>query len=353
MSMKHRLVIVGFGGMGRWHYENITSRIEEIEVVGAYDIRPEVEADVIKAGLKWYSTLEEVLADTTIDVITIATPNDVHKSIAVKCLRHGKNVVCEKPVTMNAKELEEVIAVRDETGKLFSVHQNRRWDKDYAIIRKIVEQNTIGKVCMIENRVQGSRQAMHGWRAFKPNGGGMLLDWGVHLIDQLMWMIDAPVTSVYADLQSIYSEEVDDNFKLMMKFENGVSAIVEVATNCFINQCRWHVIGEDGTAIVEDWDCTGKIVKLNDEETMVWEDTIVYTEAGPTRTMAPRPSEGTLTLPLPEVKTDWTDYYRNIVDVLDEKAELIVKAEECLRVMNVIDAIFKSSEKNTSIECHI
>lgn len=353
MSIKHKLVIIGFGGMGRWHYENITQRIEAVEVVGAYDIRSEVEADVLEAGLKWYSTLEEVLADTTVDMVTIATPNDVHKEIAVKCLRHGKNVISEKPVTMNAKELEEVIAVRNETGKLFSVHQNRRWDKDYAIVRKIIEQNTIGKVCMIENRVQGSRQAMHGWRAFKRNGGGMLLDWGVHLIDQLMWMIEAPVTSVYADLQSIYSEEVDDNLKLMMKFENGVSAIVEVATNCFINQSRWHMIGEEGTAVIEDWSCKGKIVKLNDEETMEWADTIVYTEAGPTRTMAPRPSETTVTLPLPEVVTDWTDYYRNIVDVLDGKAELIVKPEECLRVMKVIDAIFESSEKNKSIECHI
>lgn len=351
--MKHRLVIIGFGGMGTWHYENITKRIEEIEVVGCYDIRPEVEEAVLAARLRWYSSLEEVLNDGTIDLVTIATPNDVHKDIAIKCLRSGKNVICEKPVTMNAAELEELIAVRDETGKLFSVHQNRRWDKDYVIVRKIVEQNTIGKVCMIENRVQGSRQAMHGWRAFKRNGGGMLLDWGVHLIDQLLWMIDAPVVSVYADLQSIYSEEVDDNLKLMLKFENGVSAIVEVATNCFINQCRWHMIGEEGTAAIEDWSCKGKIVKLNTEEAMEWADTIVYTEAGPTRTMAPRPSESTLTLPLPEVETDWTDYYKNIVGVLEGSAALIVKPEECLRVMKVIDAIFESADKNESVSCCI
>lgn len=351
--MKHRLVIIGFGGMGTWHYENITKRIEDIEVVGAYDIRLEVEENVKVAGLKWYKSLDEVLEDESIDLVAIATPNDVHKEIAIKCLRKGKNVVSEKPVTMNAKELEELIAVRDETGKLFSVHQNRRWDKDYAIVRKIVEDNTIGKVCMIENRVQGSRQAMHGWRAFKRNGGGMLLDWGVHLIDQLLWMVEAPVIGVYADLQSIYSEEVDDNLKVMLKFGNGVSAIVEVATNCFINQCRWHMIGEEGTAVVEDWSCTGKIVKLNSEEAMEWADTIVYTEAGPTRTMAPRPSETTITLPLPEVQTEWTDYYKNIVGVLEGKEELIVKPEECLRVMHVIDAIFKSAEKNTSIECCI
>ena len=351
--MKYRLVIIGFGGMGTWHYENITQKIEEIEVVGAYDIRPEVEISVKEAGLKWYKSLDEVLKDESIDIVTIATPNDVHKELAIKCLRQGKNVICEKPVTMNAKELEEVIAVRNETGKVFSVHQNRRWDKDYAIVRKVIEEDTIGKVCMIENRVQGSRQAMHGWRAFKHNGGGMLLDWGVHLIDQLLWMIKSPVIGVYADLQSIYSEEVDDNLKVMLKFEEGVSALVEVTTNCFINQCRWHMIGEEGTAIVEDWGCTGKVVKLKGEGKMEWADTIVYTEAGPTRTMAPRPSETTQTLPLPDVQTEWGDYYKNIVSVIEGKAELLVKPEECLRVMRVIDAIFESAEKNSSVECCI
>ena len=77
--MKHRLVIIGFGGMGTWHYENITKRIEDIEVVGAYDIRLEVEENVKAAGLKWYKSLDEVLEDESIDLVTIATPNDVHK----------------------------------------------------------------------------------------------------------------------------------------------------------------------------------------------------------------------------------------------------------------------------------
>ena len=351
--MQHKLAIIGFGGMGNWHWENISQRIEDIEVVGAYDIRPEVEETIQKVGLRVYQTLEEVLGDEEIDIVTIATPNNFHKELVTQCLRYGKNVICEKPVTMNAKELEELIAVRDETGKLFSVHQNRRWDKDFVTIRKIMEEGSIGAFHMIESKVQGSRQAMHGWRAFKENGGGMLLDWGVHLLDQLLYMMPSPVVGVYADLQSIYSEEVDDNIKVMLRFENGLSAIMEVATNCFINGARWHVIGEEGTAVVEDWSCNGKIVKLNSETEMEWADTIVYTEAGPTRTMAPRPSETTLTLPLPEVSTHWTDYYKNIIDVLDNRAELLVKPEECLRVMKLIDAIFESSASKKSVECSI
>lgn len=351
--MGYKLAIVGLGGMGGWHYENVTKRIDDIEVIGAYDIREEVHPHIKELGLKCYSSLEELVNDKEVDIVTIATPNDVHKDIAITCMRHGKNVVCEKPVTMNAQELEEIIEVQKETGKLFSVHQNRRWDKDYVIIKKIVEENTIGKPCMIENRVQGSRQAMHGWRAYKINGGGMLLDWGVHLVDQLLCMIDAPVVDVYSDLHSIYSEEVDDNLKVMLKFANGVSALIEVATNCFINQSRWHIIGEEGTAVISDWSCNGQIVKLNTEEKMEWADAIVYTEAGPTRTMAPRPSETTINLSLPEVTSDWTDYYKNIVGVLDGKEKLIVKPEECLRAMKVIDAIFESCAKKASVSCNI
>ena len=139
----------------------------------------------------------------------------------------------------------------------------------------------------------------------------------------------------------------------MFRFEDGTSGLVEVATNCFINQSRWHLTGEEGTAIIKDWSCEGEIVKLDNDTPMEWADQIVYTEAGPTRTMAPRPSETTLNLPLPEVKTDWTDYYKNIVGVLNGTAELIVKPEECLRVMEVIDVIFASARDGVSKKCRI
>ncbi|MGL4344004.1 MAG: Gfo/Idh/MocA family protein, partial [Cellulosilyticaceae bacterium] len=352
-KMAYNLAIIGYGGMGEWHYKNVSERIADITVVGAYDIREEVHSKIADEGLRVYQTLEELLEDESVDIVTIATPNNSHKDLAIACMRRGKNVVCEKPVTMNAAELEEVMAVQQETGKLFSVHQNRRWDKDYVIINQIAKDQTIGEFCMIETKVQGSRQAMHGWRAYKINGGGMLLDWGVHLLDQLLCMIPAPLTEIYAHTFSLYSKEVDDNVKIMMKFKNGVSAMLEVATNCFINQPRWHVIGQEGTAVVSDWSCNGGIVKLNSEVPMEWDDEIVYTEAGPTRTMAPRPSETTLNLPLPEVKTEWTDYYKNIVAVLDGKEELIVKPAECLRAMKAIDFIFQSAEQNKSMSCEI
>lgn len=351
--MKHQLAIIGYGGIGDWHYQNVTKRIPNIKVKGIYDIREEANEKARENNLYIYETLDELLNDDDIDIVTIAAPNDFHRDLSIKCLNHGKNVICEKPVTMNAAELEEIIKASKETGKLFSIHQNRRWDKDYKIIKKILDDNTIGAPYFIESRVLGSRRALHGWRGYAVNGGGMVYDWGVHLFDQLLDLIKSPVVSVSAHLFSVFSDEVDDNFKVLMRFENDISALVEIATNCFIHQPRWHVSGTDGTAVVTNWDCEGKIVKLATDKVLKWEDDIVYTAAGPTRTMAPRPDDTTKQLPLPTVQSNWTDYYNNIIDVLDNGAELIVKPEQALRVMHLIDLIFESSKAGKPLECRI
>ena len=351
--MKHRLALIGYGGMAGWHHRNIQEKIPGIQVVGALDVREEANGKARENGLHVYENLDELLKDKQVDLVTIATPNDFHRQLAIDCLKAGKHVVCEKPVTLNAKELEDIIAVAKETGRLFSIHQNRRWDRDFLIVKKAITEGLIGTPYFVESRVQGSRGAMHGWRGHKQNGGGMLLDWGVHLIDQAMQLFPEKVVSVNAHLFSLYGSEVDDNIKLLLRFESGVSMLLEMATNCFILQPRWHVSGTGGTMVVEDWSCKGKIVRLRAEGEMTWEDDIVYTEAGPTRTMAPRPKHTTEEEPLPEVKADWTEFYQNIVDVLDKGAELIVKPEQALRVMKVIDALFASQEAGAGLKVNI
>lgn len=352
--MAHKLSFIGFGGMAGWHYENIKNKIKDIEIKGVWDVRESQREKAKGLGLYVYQNLQELLNDKEIDLVTIATPNDVHKELAVSAMRSGKNVVCEKPVTLNAKEMEEIIAVQKETGKLFSVHQNRRWDRDFVCVKEAIRKGLIGKPYFIESRVLGSRaESMFGWRAHQKNGGGMVLDWGVHLLDQALQLIDSKVVSCEAHLQKIFGDEVDDNIKLILRFANGVSYIMEMATNCFINQPRWHISGTEGTLVIEDWAVNGKIVSKKQDADMLWAEDIVYTEAGPTRTMAPRPKETMEEIPLPAVKSDWTDFYRNIVDVLDGKAEQIVKNGEVLRVMRLIDCLFASDRQGHGIPCDI
>ena len=266
----------------------------------------------------------------------------------------GENVEVEKQVAMNAPELTEVIAVSRRCGKEFTVRQVRRWGADFVTIKEIVKSDVLGKPYVIGSRVRGSRRVLCGWRGYAENGGGMLLDWGVHLIDQLLWLVDSPVTEVYCQMFALMpGVEVDDNMKLLLRFENGLSALVEVSTNCFILQPRWHMSCEMGTAVIDDWAVNGKMVRLTNEDEMAWEESIVYTEAGPTRTMAPRPPETTETMPLPAIQTDLRNYYRNVVAAIREGAGLIVKPEESLRVMKVVDACFESQRIGGSVSCRI
>lgn len=350
---KHRLAIIGFGGMGTWHAENIQAKIPAIELAGAYDIRPEALAKAEGMGLHPYSSLEAVLSDPTVELVTIATPNNFHKELSIAAMRAGKHVVCEKPVTMNAQELTEVIQVRNETGRIFSIHQNRRWDKDFRIVQAAKQQGLLGDVYFIESKVHGSRQSMYGWRGHKTNGGGMLLDWGVHLLDQVLQLIDSPVVEAEAHLLSIFTPEVDDNIRLLIRFENGCSAVMEMCTNTLIPSPRWHVQGTLGTMQIDDWSARGRLMQLKENAAMSWDDDIVYTEAGPTRTMAPRPAFTMKEIPLPDIQTDWTDFYRNIADVLEGRGELMVKPEQALRVMRVIDLLFLAAQEGRSQKCLI
>ena len=96
-----------------------------------------------------------MLSDPDIDVVLIATPNDCHKPIAIRAMHAGKNVISEKPVTLSSSDLQEMVNVAKETGKFLTVHQNRRWDDDFLIIRKLVEEQKLGHVFRIESRVNG------------------------------------------------------------------------------------------------------------------------------------------------------------------------------------------------------
>lgn len=350
--MQYKMAFIGFGGMAGWHYENIKKKIPDLCIKGAFDIRESQREKARSLGIHAYESLEELLNDEEISLVTIATPNDVHKELAIKALESGKNVVCEKPVTLNSRELEDILEVQRRTGKFFSVHHNRRWDRDFVIVKEALRQGLIGEPYFIESRVLGSRaESMFGWRAHKQNGGGMLLDWGVHLIDQALQLIDSKVISVEAHLKKIFGDEVDDNIRLVLQFENGVSYFMEMATNCFINQPRWHVSATRGTLAIDDWSCRGKIMYKKEGSDIKWDEDIVYTEAGPTRTMAPRPVETMLETKLPDMQSDWTDFYKNVVDCLSGKAEQIVKHDELLRLMRVVDLLFESDRQKQGLKC--
>ena len=327
--------------MGKWHTE-ILENVPEIELAGIYDIKEEKRKLAEEAGFHTYETEEAMLADESIDVILVATPNDTHRPIALRAMEAGKNVIVEKPATLSLKELTELEDMAGKTGQFLTVHQNRRWDEDLLTVREILKDQTMFR---IESRVHGSRGIPGDWRKEKAHGGGMVLDWGVHLFDQIFRLTgERRLKTVYATLTNVTNQEVDDGFTAVLRFEGGLEVLVEVGTNNFISLPRWYVLGENGSAVVEDWDLSGKIVKAFSEEEK--EIVPVRTAAGLTKTMAPRREDTIRVEELPRVPGDIADFHRNVAAVLLRGEEPAVKLPEVKRVMRLMETVFESAEKN-------
>ena len=343
------IVIVGYGGMGSYHAKHLIAGNPRLKVTGTYDVLPERQAASEQDGYPAYASYEEVLNDAAVDVILIATPNDVHKELAIAAMKHDKHVICEKPVTIYAEEFEEMMAVSQETGRVLMVHQNRRWDEDFRIIKQMYDNRTIGDLFQIESRVHGANGIPGDWRHLEAHGGGMLLDWGVHLLDQFLFMIDSRITSVSSRLSFILGDEVDDGFDAILEFENGVTAIVEVGTTNFITLPRWYVKGTEGTAVIEDWSLKGRAVVRNNEVGKV-EPKPIQAGVGLTKTMAPPSEEATITTTLPAAFEHASSFYDNFAAVVQGTAEPIVKNHEVLRVLKLIENIFKAGRTREVIK---
>lgn len=336
------VAIVGLGGMGSQH-AHLISTLNVMRIVGTYDIQDARQVYAQEMGYPVYANLNDVLQDPQVDIVLIATPNHVHKEIALAALLAGKAVISEKPVTMNSAELLEIYEVANRTGHLFTVHQNRRFDEDFLVIKQLVDTGALGNVTHIEQRIHGSRGIPGDWRQLPEYGGGMLLDWGVHLVDRLLIMVKERVTHVYCQFTHIHNDQVDDGFRLFVTFESGKTALMEVGTANYINLPLWYVTGTTGTALIEDWNMNGKIVHLMSEG---GHDAIpIVAGAGLTKTMAPRIDDSIIEEPIFRIASDVCDFYRNVADTLAGKAQKIVKDDEVLRVMRLLEAAFESDAK--------
>ncbi|MDR0475657.1 MAG: Gfo/Idh/MocA family oxidoreductase [Treponema sp.] len=355
----YSLAIVGLGGMGNWHRELISggvwfdgkftgNKIDRLNITGSFDIDESRQDFAREHGLCAYPSLDELLKDPKIDIVLVATPNDVHMPLVIKALEAGKHVVCEKPVSLNSAELQKMIDASVKAGKVFAVHQNRRWDRDFLMAKKIYNEGLLGEITRMESRIHGSRGIPRGWRSEPAQGGGMVLDWGVHILDQALQMIPCKVKKVYAVLTYITNELVDDGFFVDLTFENGLIFHAEVGTSNFINLPRWYVLGRDGTACIDNFECKGKIVRIMDCNK---NDAIpIRTGSGLTKTMAPRTEETIKEEALPAISSDIRDFYRNILATIEGKEKLVVSLDSVMRTMKLLEAVFLSAEKGMPVE---
>lgn len=342
--------VIGYGGQGAWHCSQIL-KSDVAHLCGTYDIKQSRREAAASAGIRVYESNEAIFADPSVDAVVIATPNDVHDALAVAAAKAGKHVICEKPVEMSVQALDDMVSAAQDNGVLFTVHQNRRWDVDFLAMKQIAHSGQIGKLLNIESRIHGSRGIPSDWRCEKEHGGGMILDWGVHLIDQILQICTEPIVRIYCTCSHITNDEVDDGFKLELTFADGATAHVEVGTYNFLPLPRFYLQCKEGSAVITDWRHNAHVAKLT-----AWQEkdiTPVQNAAGITKTMAPRDE---LTLDEYDVErpvSDVHEFYRNFCAALDGKADLLITPAQVRRVMQVMEAAFASDAAHQVLEVMI
>lgn len=341
--------IIGFGYMGHFHLEK-TEHFDTVRVVSVFDTNEEKLKDAKEKGLEVYHTLDEFL-NSDINLVVIATPNQWHEPYACASMKAGKNVMCEKPAVMSVQELENIQKCCEKTGRFFTVHQQRRWDADYRAVCDMVKSGKIGNVTTIESRVLGERGVCFGWRADPKSGGGMLYDWGVHLIDQMLQLYsEAVVVSVYARILSVLTPAVDDFFEVTLMFDNGVCAKISVGTFALQKLPRWFVFGDRGTMKIDNFSgTTGGAARIK-KKVKGFDSVVGQKTLGPSRTMAPLQPEYIENLDIPAQEDMTLKYWDNLIQAALGKKKPYVTIEQIMRQMKIVETAFASAEKNEVIK---
>ncbi|MBQ8849041.1 MAG: hypothetical protein IJ011_01755 [Clostridia bacterium] len=182
----------------------------------------------------------------------------------------------------------------------------------------------------------------------KNTRGGMLYDWGIHLIDQMLMIFGYDVESVYCVCDHITNAEVDDGFKLDILFKSGQRARIELGTYNLIAMPRFYMRAKKGTAMITDWREQAKVVKLK-----YWHEKDVLpieTAAGLTKTMAPRDEITTDTYFVPKPSSDVHDYYRNFISAIKGEQDQYVTHDQMRIDLKIILAAFESAKKQCPVK---
>ena len=190
---KPNVVVIGYGFAGRCFHAYLVGLADGLNLYGIATSRSEARDQIQRdLGVKTFRHFDEVLADPAVDLVVLATPNDLHAPHAIQAMAAGKHVVTDKPMCLSMAEADQMIAASQKHDRLLSVFQNRRWDGDFLAVKDALAQGLLGDPFLLE-MFWGQYGPPRGWRSIARHGGGKFFDLGAHLVDQALQLIDAPL----------------------------------------------------------------------------------------------------------------------------------------------------------------
>jgi len=342
-SEKVRVGIVGVG-IGSYH-AHAYSKLPNVEIAALCDIDADRARQVAERfGVpRIYTDYEAMLAEEKLDAVSVCTPNALHAPVAIAALEAGCHVLCEKPLSVNAKEGAKIVAAAKKAKGKFMIGMNNRFRGDTQVLKKFIEAGDLGEIYYARcgwirrNGIPG----MGGWFTRKEmSGGGPLVDIGVHALDLTLYLMGNPrPVSAFGATYAKFGPfgkgtgqwglpvkggefSVEDLACGMVRFENGATLMLEAswAQHCAAEKLYSEVYGDKGGATLEPLR--------------------IFTEAHG------RPVD--LTPSFPNINGHEAEI-AHFVECIVENKQPIATAEQALDVMKILDGIYRSAETGASV----
>ena len=251
--------IIGLGMISEFHASAI-EHMDNARLVAGFDPVPgRAEAFGKKHGCRGYDKIEEFLKDPELEIVTIATPSGLHMDGAIAAANAGKHVIVEKPLDVTPEKCKAIVDACKKNNVLLSGVFPSRYHEVSKLIKDAVDRGRFGKIAFADAQIKWYRTQQYydsgAWRGtWKMDGGGCLMNQGIHAVDLLQWFM-GPVEEVSAFINTVGHEriEVEDTAAVTLKFANGAVGTIEGTTCAFPGFLkRIEIMGMNGTAVMEE-----------------------------------------------------------------------------------------------------
>ncbi|HJY58901.1 MAG TPA: Gfo/Idh/MocA family oxidoreductase [Streptosporangiaceae bacterium] len=245
-----RIGLAGYGLGGRYFHAPLIASAANCEFLGVVTTSPERRRQVAEdLGLPAFASLKD-LASAGAEAVAISTPAATHVTLTQQVLRLGLAVVCDKPFAPDAEAARATVRLAEQLEVPITVYQNRRWDSDFLTVRELLSQGALGTLTVFESRFERFRPES----GPSPAGGGTLLDFGSHLVDQAL-VLGGPVTGVYAEMHYRADPDgLDDDVFIALAHEGGVRSHLWGSRRQGSPGPRFRVAGTKGAYVIQDVD---------------------------------------------------------------------------------------------------
>jgi scyllo-inositol 2-dehydrogenase (NADP+) len=325
--------VVGYGGafnMGKQHLLQMQAAGMTPVAVAEVDPARLAVAKEDFPGIETYATVDEMVKDSRVNLVVLITPHNTHAPLAIKFLEAGRHVISEKPLAITTAEVDAMMAAANASDVMLSAYHNRHWDGRIMQAVDLIKKGTIGDIIRIECHMGGYGKPGDWWRTSRTISGGILYDWGVHLLEYSLQLIDAPLTEVSGTAhqgfwgpQTAWKEDAnEDEGFVLVRFQGGQWLTLTITSIDSKGKDGWlEITGTKGTLVLD-----GGNSKL-----------FQHTEGGFVTTQLKQPKdEGQL-------------YYENVRDHLVDGAPLVITAEWARRPIHILDLARQSSEAGRAL----